>query len=215
MNRGNILYLGIALSYIVLAVIQWNAKAMLPIKIYYSIAVISNGLTILELIKTLLSNIKKNHNSLYKTTYDELNICDKHMVVFERLGVNIEEIQPYITYKSKLNDRIKRLKIQEKRIQYLAKFIELMSYFQILYACLTITTVSLKHIPDDLRTNKLIGALSLLSFAFIIFDSYIKHKYDTIYIDASSVINSTINTQNYYIDILEKVASREDNDGNH
>ena len=75
-----------------------------------------------------------------------------------------------------------------------------------------VAITSLKQIPNDLANNKVVGILSLLAFAFLMLTYFVKGSIEPVLSESESTIRNADMLENYYLDILEKVAPKTNQD---
>ena len=213
MNKGNYLYLGIAASLFVIAIIQYTMERMLPISLYDSIAWVSLELAILELIKTVYTQIHTQRARRIKITQDEIDLCNKHISVMSKFETLKEDAKYYINFRESLMDIMEKLK-KDKSVKQMGKVVNAISIAQIVFAFIMVTITSLKNVPNNFASNKTIGILSVLAFAFLILSYFFKNSIDPIYFELDYSSRDTIRLGNYYLDMLDKIAKKENCDGN-
>ena len=211
MNKGNYLFLGIAASYIVIAVVQWTTQGLLPMSLYISIAWVSLDVAILELIKTAFQYMQAIHAHQIKITQDEIDLCDKHISVIGKYNALRAEVERHTEFRPTLVERAKKLN-GNKSIRRMGKVIDGLSIAQIIIACVMVAITSLKQIPNDLANNKVVGILSLLAFAFLMLTYFVKGSIEPVLSESESTIRNADMLENYYLDILEKVAPKTNQD---
>ena len=213
MNKGNYLFLGIASSYFVIAVVQWTTQGSLPMSLYISIAWVSLEVAILEFMKTIFQYLQAIHTRQIKITQDELEICDKHISVMGKYDTLRAEVERHMEFRPTLVERAKKLN-GNKSIRILGKVTDGLSIVQIIFGCITVSITSLKRIPNDLASNKVVGVLSLLAFAFLMLSYFVKGSIEPVLNESELTIRNVDMIENYYLDMLEKAAPKEDDNDN-
>ena len=214
MSSGNVLYLGIAASYFAIAIIQWRVPDLLPASLYVSVAFVSLNLTIMELIKTIFQYMKAIHVRQIELTQDELTLCSKHIEVLSKFAQLKGETDKYAEYLSSLEITKKKLH-EDKTIQRFERVISSLSDFQVVFSCIIVAMTSLKIIPNDLASNKLIGVLSLTSFAFFAFSFYMRNKCEMT-LNMPEITSKNANSlKNYYLDMIKRITPDENDNGHY
>lgn len=208
MNKGNYLYLGIAASFFLIAIIQWTIPDMLPISLYVSIAWVSLEVAIMELLKTSLKYMQALRAHQIKVTQDELDLCNRHICVLGKFESLKNEIEQHTSFCQLLIERAEKLN-RSKSTSRLEIAINAISIAQTVLACIMVAITSLKSIPNDLANNKAIGILSLAAFSFLIFSYFLKNGIEPELLESDSSIRQANMIDNYYLDILERVAQNE------
>ena len=204
-DRGNVLYLGIAISYLVIAFMQIKANGMFPMRLYLPIAMVSFEITLLEMAKTIVQRIQTIHLRKVRVTQQELSLCERHIAVFSKYKMMESETEKHKAFRERLVKRNTALQ-SDKWIRRAKKVINVLSVIQVVVACILIATSSLKQIPNDLTNNKIVGVLSLLSFSFLIMSYYLQYDYDPLMDNPDNVLDNIEIIEKYYLDILEKVS---------
>lgn len=213
MNKGNYLFLGIAAGYVAIAIIQWRIPGLFPISLYVSVAWVSLTVSMLELLKTVFQYMQAMHAKQIKITRDELDLCDKHISAMGRLDALKAEVEHYTEFRPTLVEQVNKLK-GNKSIRRLGKVIDGLSIAEIIIACVMVAITSLKNIPNDLANNKAVSILSLLAFAFLMITYFVKGSIEPILNESEHTIRNVAMLENYYLDILEKVSQKENDNAN-
>ena len=204
-DRGNVLYLGIAISYLVIALMQIKANGMFSMRLYLPIAMVSFEITLLEMAKTSVQRLQEIHLRKIRITQQELSLCERHIAVFSKYKMMESETERHKAFRESLVKRSAALQ-SDKWISRVKKGINTLSVIQVVLACVLIATSSLKQIPNDLTNNKIVGVLSLLSFSFLIISYYLQSDYDPLMDNPDNVLDNIEIIEKYYLDILEKVS---------
>ena len=209
MNRSSYLYLGFALSSIVLAIIQWRSSEILSISVYYTIATISLWVSILELIKTLFRFFQKNSSNIKTLSQDAIEQNNKHIEILGRFDELTEEKQKHIDYRKKIVERNKLTYNNDKKERFLKKTIDIVSVLQILVVCVFVTLRLANTVPNNIANNRSICVSSLLSFAFLLISYFVKEKNDLLLRYSDELIYIEKKNEEYYLGLLEKVAPKQ------
>jgi len=196
--------LGIAISYFIISIIQWNLQGLLPMSLYISIAWISLELSAFELLKTCFSYLQAMHTNQIKITKDEIDLCDNRISVISRFDELKSDVEPYSTFRTTLVERVDKLNKNISMLR-LGKVIDGLSIAQIIMACIVVTITSLKKIPNDLRTNKIVSVMSLLAFSVLMINYYIKEKYDQTIKEYDLTTEKAKTMELYYLNVLKKI----------
>lgn len=212
MNKQSYFYIGIACSIATLAIIQCIIPKMLPINLYLDIAWISLELTMLELFKSTIKAYSQNKKRTEVVIRNELNYCNRLLVIFNHIPDFSDEYKSYTEMKSKLLTELDSIK-NSKRERILIKIEKVVIILQVTICFVQFPLMFIKKIPDNLYSDKLLGVLSLLSFALLIVSYYISSiSEDSVkFMDEKTEITNGFNE--YYISLFEKAMIRKrDND---
>lgn len=213
MKRGYFLYLGIAITYISLACIQLSRPEMLSISIYSFVAWASVELALLELIKTLSQYIQRFRLQIIHIKEDELQLCKRQAVAFAKHPKLSEELAVSKAKQHEIEKELARLK-RKKDVQYLGKAVNAITFTQIAGCFIMFAICITTNTPDNTATNKMIGILSLLSFAFLFISYFVKSSADEQLAESKTLIGGVDRLSFYYLDLLEKASLDGDNDEN-
>ena len=87
MNKGNYLFLGIGISYIVVAIIQATLPGVLSVNLYVTVAFISLELTLFELIKSVAQLFYRSIENYEKMRVDYINLLEKNIAAFKPFSI--------------------------------------------------------------------------------------------------------------------------------
>ena len=212
MNKSNYILLGVAISYILIAIIQIKIDGLLPASVYVTIAFVSLEFTTFELLKStigFLIHILKVINTIAKLrtefiersikTYDKFNILSNETKLLKKELIMLPSSDTLVQ--------------NNRKIKALEKFVMAVSCIQIVICTIQIMITPLKLIPYDKLTNKMINVMTLISFAFMFlsyFLSSINDNYNNYQKEKWHIYETTCSE---YLKILEKVASDNENKG--
>lgn len=208
MNNANVIYLGIAASYIVVAIVQLKAPSMLPTSLYLSVAYVSFDLAFFELVKIAFYNYYHSYKNIINLASREIQLCDKHIETLEKYKNLEEEIKEYVDTKNLAIEKLEKIKNDRKPIA-VKKTMEITTVLQVVICCGTIIITPLRKIPDELFANKLIGVFGLLSFSLLSISYYMKNKYDYEHNNDELEIKRTEELGNYYLRLIHKARLNE------
>lgn len=203
MKNSKYIFLGIGVSYIVVAIMQVTAKGPLSAALYFTVAFIALELTLLELIKSVLKRILDNIASMEMIKSEYIALLRRNICAFEKHPSLQKDID---AFNSKLDEQLSDTKLQKqkKHAIRLSKFINILSVCQIVFCCVQIIITPLKLIPYDLITTKTINVLTLLSFA-LVFLSYFLLTFDDDKKQRLEQIKIEKNVSEYYLDAVERI----------
>lgn len=211
MSKGNYFILGIAISYLIVAFIQFINSQTLGAAVYITVSFVSFEFATIELIKSLINMIKENLNIGEKIINDE----------YERLKSTIASAEKFeslqnetLRCKSELENLEKistKFKNKNKRyIEISQKLYSVLSALQIIICMVQIIITPLKLIPYDLLTNKTINVISLISFAMVFFSYFIinmnEEKYNSICLRRDIEENSS----SYYLKLMSEMSKEKE-----
>lgn len=206
MNRTDYLYIGIVVSFISLALIQFTIPDMLPASLYISIAWISIELTLIELMKTIMNHIIINRRRIQNYSQSELELRNRLSNLLKdnyELKDLYEENHKFIqSITNKLNEYS-----NSKMTATLNRIIILLSIIQTIVCSVQFSLMLVKKIPTTIYTNKIISVLSLLSFAFLLLSLFITQKSEESMYNSDEKMQLLQGIERKYTVILERFKS--------
>lgn len=204
MNKGNYLFLGIGISYIVVAIIQATLPGVLSVNLYVTVAFISFELTLFELIKSVAQLFYRSIENYEKMRVDYINLLEKNIAAFKPFSILNTDTQALENKLQAIQNNGKMAKYK-KRAQFLKKAIWGLTVLQIVLCCVQATVIPLKSIPNDLLTAKMINVLSLLSFAFLFISYFITNTSDAANRVATEKLDTEASISEHFINIIERI----------
>lgn len=204
MSKSNYLYLGIAASFITLAIVQLTMPGLLPMSLYLYIAWVSLELTAFELLKSLAYLLKAYHQKMISTTQDEIEICDQAIETFAHFNALKSEYEGNKSFHQELASQIETLK-NDKKIKRLDKTMNIITILQVVMCFVSFSISYVKIVPNDLITNKIVSILSLLSFAFLMLSFYFSRTGDEILNNSNETIHTSNVINKYYLHLFQKI----------
>ena len=209
--RGNVLLLGVALSYTVIAILQFTTTSLFPMALYVSVAWVSLCFALLELIKTLIQLIQELHGQKLAILQKALYSCNKHIAVLSKHKSLEPELQQFQNYQEKLIQQESEIKKKNGLITRLRKAVRFLTAGQIVFSCVMVAVTLLKTIPNNNCNNKMVGTLSLLSFAVLLFTYYLKSAIEPMTsTETEQYLKLADENEQYYLNLLERVAEKEE-----
>lgn len=204
MRKDNLLFLGIGIAYIAMAITQFFKPQLFPMALYMTIAWASLSLSLFELFKSLL-NIFHVITKLYEDIISsEKSISEREISVLQKyqcFNNQIEQNKELLSFLESKNSIAQGYRKKEKALEIIEK---VMTVIEIASCCAMFAMMPLKVIPNDLQRNKELGVLSLLSFALIFVSYYVRIRFDA---DSQRErLMSKRNQSNYYLDLMEKMS---------
>lgn len=155
-----------AISYILIAVIQIRIDGLLPASLYVTVAFVSLEFTILEMLKSMTINLIHGLNKFNEMNKMNVELFRRSVQTYSKftfLNKEMKEYEDAITILS--NDS--NLNKNNERIKKLSKMISIVSCAQVIICTIQIIIIPLKAIPYDKMTTKVINAITLISFAMM------------------------------------------------
>ena len=206
MNRTDYLYIGIVVSFISLALIQFTIPDMLPASLYISIAWISIELTLIELMKTIMNHIIINRKRIQNYSQSELELRNRLSNLLKdnyELKDLYEENHKFIqSITNKLNEYS-----NSQMTATLNRIIILLSIIQTIVCSVQFSLMLVKKIPTTIYTNKTTSVLSLLSFAFLLLSLFITQKSEESMYNSDEKMQLLQGIEREYTVILERFKS--------
>ena len=202
MKKYNFVLLGIAISYVIVAVIQLIIPTPLSASVYITISFLSLEISIFELIKSIiekLNNLEKQRDWIIE---NELSRVSRAISVFESSGGLEKEIEELNIQKSKLEKAKKNTKIKDQNIK-MKKVKGILTAFEIVFCTIQVIITPLKVIPYDSFSTKVLNCLSIVSFAFLFFSLFVLNM-GNIFPEIKEKLDIEESVSNYYLSALEK-----------
>lgn len=206
MKNSNFILLGVAVAYIVIAIIQGSADGTLSANIYVTVSFLSLELTILEAIKSITNLLSNNIIMQYSINEKYVHNLYRSVVAFgeysflkETVAVCEEKLQAV-----KDNTKIKQATIRVEKINKLNRIIVAL---QIVFCTMQVIITPLKIIPYDTITNKTINVVTLITFALMFFVYFVTNYYDEENQSIKERISIEEEISSYYLDIIDKINS--------
>lgn len=213
MSKGNYFFLGIAISYFIVAIIQWNIPGALSATVFVTVAFISLELTISETFKIILDGSLNNYKSMINVAKERLLEIENILQIIKKYPSLKEDFNKLQDEKAYITDIIK-IKGQSKTVSIIEKSYSLLFALQIVICTIQIIITPLKLIPYDIITTKTINIVTLLTFSIMFLSYFISNiGKDS---DERMRIKLLANkkTSEYYLNILKQIhKEQEDKQG--
>lgn len=210
LNKSNYIFLGVAIGYFVIAIVQSTEDIILPAAVYVTITFVSLELTLFETIKKLLELIVKNMKQLNAKIKWQEEFIDRIIKIYYKFSdcdVEIRKMKSELTELKSNYDILRNV----KTIKKMEKLISFTTCIQTIFCTVLIIITPLKLIPYDSFTSKLINTLTIMSFAFTFLSYFIFNTFEEERrnIDLKYEIYETVSLD--YLKILEKIAMQDKN----
>lgn len=202
MSKGNYFFLGIAISYLIVAIVQFNIDGVISASVFVTVAFVSFELTVLEAIKIASDNFVKANKSIIKVAKERCLEIENILSIIEKCPVLEEETYKLQNEKTYMIDIIKT-KEQSKIIGFLKKLYSKLLALQIVICMVQIIVTPLKIIPYDIITTKTLNIVTLFTFSAMFFSYFLSSIGNDI--DERMQIKWSTNqkTSEYYLNILK------------
>lgn len=213
MSKGNYFFLGIAISYFIVAIIQWNIPGALSATVFVTVAFISLELTISETFKIILDGWLNNYKSIINVAKERLLEIENILPIIKKYPSLKEDVNKLQDEKAYITDII-QTKEQSKTVSFIEKAYSLLFALQIVICTIQIIITPLKLIPYDIITTKTINIVTLLTFSIMFLSYFISNiGKDS---DERMRIKLLANkkTSEYYLNLLKQIhKEQEDKQG--
>lgn len=213
MSKGIYFFLGIAISYFIVAIIQWNIPGALSATVFVTVAFISLELTISETFKIILDGWLSNYKSMINVAKERLLEIENILPIIKKYPSLKEDVNKLQDEKAYITDII-QTKEQSKTVSIIEKSYSLLFALQIVICTIQIIITPLKLIPYDIITTKTINIVTLLTFSFMFLSYFISNiGKDS---DERMRIKLLANkkTSEYYLNLLKQIhKEQEDKQG--
>lgn len=206
LNKSNYILLGMAISYILIAVIQIRTDGLLPATLYVTVAFVSLEFTIFEMLKSTIGFLIYSLKMINTIGKLRMEFIDRSIKAYDKFNVSGNETKLLKNELAMLLDNDSLVK-NNRKVKYWEKILSIISCAQITICTIQIIITPLKLIPYDNLTNKLINVITLISFAFMFlsyFLSSIKAEQKNYQEERWHIYETTCSN---YLKILEQVAS--------
>lgn len=199
--KGKHFYLGIAICYFIVAIIQFQMPGTLNANLYVTIAFVSLELSLLQILKSLVQTLKRNISEKHRLIKNYSDILKRNIKLFEPY----KSLDGYTQlFRSKLKD-IPEQDNHEAMINKLDKLDFALTFFQLVFCTIQMIIMPLKIIPFDALTNKTINVLTIITFAFMFLSYYFtsdeKERRDSM----KERLSIEENLSNYFFDVIESI----------
>lgn len=202
MSKGNYFFLGIAISYLIVTIVQFNIDGVINASVFVTVAFVSFELTVLEAIKMASDNFVKANKSMIKVAKERCLEIENILSIIEKCPVLEEETHKLQNEKTYMIDIIKT-KEQSKIIRFLKNLYSKLLALQIVICMVQIIVTPLKIIPYDIITTRTLNIVTLFTFSVMFFSYFLSSIGNDI--DERMKIKWSTNqkTSEYYLNILK------------
>lgn len=202
MSKGNYFFLGIAISYLIVTIVQFNIDGVINASVFVTVAFVSFELTVLEAIKIASDNFVKANKSMIKVAKERCLEIENILSIIEKCPVLEEETHKLQNEKTYMIDIIKT-KEQSKIIRFLKNLYSKLLALQIVICMVQIIVTPLKIIPYDIITTRMLNIVTLFTFSVMFFSYFLSSIGNDI--DERMKIKWSTNqkTSEYYLNILK------------
>lgn len=204
MSKGNYLFLGIAISYLVVATIQFSVPGVISASVFVTVAFVSLELTILETVKIISNNFVKTNKVMVKVAEERCLEIENILSIIKKYSVLEEDTNKLQDEKAYLKDIIKT-NSQSRKIIFIEKATSLLSAFQIVFSIIQIIVTPLKIIPYDIFTTKTINIVTLLAFSMMFFSLFASNVENDRYERIQEKLLVNKKTSKYYLNLLTQI----------
>ncbi len=174
MKKYNYVLLGVAISYAIIAIIQWKMPTPLSASIYITISFLSLEISFFEISKSTVNKILISEEQRIWIIDNELSKINNAITVLNNCNGLGKEIKDLENQKSAL-EKEKEDRSIEKRNKFLKKVESFLTAFEIIFCTIQVIISPLKVIPYDSFSTKMINCLSIISFAFLFFSLFVSN----------------------------------------
>lgn len=202
MSKGNYFFLGIAISYLIVTIVQFHIDGVINASVFVTVAFVSFELTVLEAIKMASDNFVKANKSMIKVAKERCLEIENILSIIEKCPVLEEETHKLQNEKTYMIDIIKT-KEQSKIIRFLKNLYSKLLALQIVICMVQIIVTPLKIIPYDIITTRTLNIVTLFTFSVMFFSYFLSSIGNDI--DERMKIKWSTNqkTSEYYLNILK------------
>lgn len=176
MNRkNNYLMLSLFIVYMIIAIIQFKANGLLPAWLYVSIAFVTVNISICEALKSSLTSMVKILKSRIAIKNKFINNLNKCITIYDRFDNLNKEKEMLVDSLNKIKER-NDCERTNKRIKKTEKVLHFFEFFEIFSCTVILFITPLKAHTYDIITNKMISAMSLISFSLMFLSIYINNN---------------------------------------
>lgn len=209
-DKSKYIFLGVAISYFIIAYIQTKTDGILPIWIFYSVAFLSCELTVLELLKSLVQALLLGIDKQKYLELKQYYLLKKNIEILYKNGLLSEQIDTY--EKLFIPNEPNEIEIRhDKRVYIFKRFNCIITAIQMIVSTVIMIITPLKVIPNDIDTEKSINIITLLTFAVM----FLKYFFDGYEMDAFNEIDESSEKvqklSSYYLSLIEEMSENQEN----
>lgn len=195
-----------AISYILIAVIQIRMDGLLPGSLYVTVAFVSLEFTILEMLKSTTKYLIHGLNKSNEMNKANVELFRRSIKTYSQFAVLSEDTKEY---ENAMTISIKDSKsyANSKKVKKLNKMLSIVSCVQIIVCTMQIIITPLKAIPYDKMTTGVLNAITLISFAMMFLSLFFSSIWDDYNSDLMEKRKIYEHTLTMHLDILDKIAT--------
>lgn len=212
-NIGNNLFLGIVIFFVTLGTVQLFLPHLLPMSVYFYVAFASFELSVLELIKVLSNQIVLNYLKRKEIAKVEEQLVKRQLEIKKRTEVlchGTDKDEEYIYYLKSVQDSSK----DNRRIHVLGQFVQGITVVQVFLLVVQFALTIVKIVPENIYTEKVIGILTLFSFANVFLSYYLIQANNADMNCDYCRFDIYHKTTRFYLDMLDSATKDNDNSEN-
>ena len=166
MKKYNYVLLGVAISYTIIAIIQWRMPTPLNASIYITLSFLSLNVSIFETIKAITNKIYSLSDRCICFIDSQITLREEKIKMLD-LCHGSEEKKEELELEITTLEKEKKDRQLYKRVATVKKVEQWLTAFEIVFCTCLVILSQLKVIPYDNKKTKMINCSSLFSFAFL------------------------------------------------
>jgi len=210
--KGKYIFLGIAISFFIIAYIQYTISSPLTARIYVTVALVSVNLSVLELLKTITQIIQVNAEKLKLIYIEENTYLNKSINLFEKYKSLKDDIDYFKCHLDKKQIKENKIQKYDKTIYVTSIITTIFTILQIVMCTVECVITQLYTIPYDDITNQFINITTLVAFGFMFLTYFVKyyHEEKLQKLEYDMKVENKIST--YYLSVIEKIITELEED---
>ena len=203
--KGKYIFLGIAISFFIIAYIQYTISSPLTARIYVTVALVSVNLSVLELLKTITQIIQVYAEKLKLIYIEENTYLNKSINLFEKYKSLKDDIDYFKCHLDKKQTKENKIQKYDKTIYVTSIITTIFTILQIVMCTVECVITQLYTIPYDDITNQFINITTLVAFGFMFLTYFVKyyHEEKLQKLEYDMKVENKIST--YYLSVIEKI----------
>lgn len=204
MKNTNYIYLGIGISYALLAALVLFRENSLSLIVYFTVASVSLNLTFFEFCKTVIRIQLSIYDIKFKITADYISMFKEEYRLYENHGKLNTEMN---FAKGRYNEEYEKYnKLTSTKVAPVLRKLDcVLSILQVTIGCALSIVIPAFYNAEQIMMEKLINVFSLLSFSIMFFTYYLNYTVNTHIAYEKNRIDGEMKIKESNIEIVRKL----------
>lgn len=204
MKNTNYIYLGIGISYALLATFVLFLGNSLPLIVYFTVASVSLDLTFFEFHKTVIRIKLSIYDIKFKITADYISMFREECRLYENHG-NLNTEMNYAKRRYDEEYEIYNKLTSSKLVPVLRKLDCILSILQVTIGCALSIVIPAFYNAEQVKMEKMINVFSLFSFSLMFFSYFLNYTANVHIAYEKNRIDGEMKIKESYIEIVRKL----------